>query len=152
MRGPNGEDLPGAVLFCCNQNAIRSPMAAALFKQLYGKFAYVDSAGLRPGESDPFAVEAMREVGLDIASHHAKTFEELHDGSFDLIVTLTPESHHRALEMARDQAIAVEYWPILDPTAVMGNREQRIAAYRAVRDELARRIRERFATRPAPQA
>jgi protein-tyrosine-phosphatase len=138
---------PQAVLFACGYNSVRSPMAAALFRQLVGPGVYVGSAGVRKGELDPFAVAAMDEVGLDIAKHRPLTFEELEDWeglNFDLIVTLAPEAHHKALELTRTLAADVEYWPTPDPTAIEGSREQRLDAYRAVREELMRRIRERF--------
>lgn len=138
---------PHAVLFACGMNSVRSPMAASLFKQLYGRSAYVGSAGVRKGEPDPFAAAVMEEVGLDIARHKPLTFEELDDLeglNFDLIVTLAPEAHHRALELTRTSAVDVEYWPTPDPTAVEGSREQRLEAYREVRDQLLKRIRERF--------
>jgi protein-tyrosine-phosphatase len=136
------------VLFACGQNAVRSPMAAALLKHMLGGALYVASAGVRKGELDPFAIAAMEELGIDIASHRPMTFEELEDWeglNVDLIVTLAPEAHHKALDLTRRLAAEVEYWPTADPTAVEGNREQRLAAYREVRDELMRRIRERFA-------
>jgi len=143
---------PQSVLFACGQNTVRSPMAAALFKRLFGHVAYVGSAGVRAGELDPFAVAAMEEVGLDIAKHRPMTFEELEDWeglNFDLIVTLSPEAHHKALELTRTIAANVEYWPTPDPTDTEGSREQRLDAYRAVRDMLMARIKERFAFRPA---
>lgn len=139
---------PQSVLFSCGQNAVRSPMAAALFKHLFGHVAYVGSAGVRTGEIDPFAVAAMEEVGLDIAGHRPMTFEELEDWeglNFDLIVTLSPEAHHKALELTRTIAADVEYWPTPDPTDTEGSREQRLDTYRAVRDLLMARIKERFA-------
>jgi protein-tyrosine-phosphatase len=145
MRGPNGEELPQAILFACTLNAVRSPMAAAIMRQRYGKFVFVDSAGARAGELDPFAVEAMEEIGIEIGKHHPKRFEDLEDASFDLIVTLSPEAHHKAMELTRTLAAEVEYWPTMDPTAIEASREQRLEAYRAVRDELLRRIGERFA-------
>jgi protein-tyrosine-phosphatase len=137
---------PQAVLFACGMNSVRSPMAAGLFKHFFGR-TYVGSAGVRKGELDPFAVAAMEELGLDIAKHKPITFEELEDWeglNFDLIVTLAPEAHHKALELTRTNAADVEYWPTPDPTAIEGTREQRLDAYRSVRDQLARRIRERF--------
>ena len=121
-------------------------MAAALFKHYFGR-TYVGSAGVRKGKLDPFAVAAMEELGLDIAKHKPITFEELEDWeglNFDLIVTLAPEAHHKALELTRTNAAEVEYWPTPDPTAIEGTREQRMDAYRGVRDQLGRRIRERF--------
>ena len=125
-------------------------MAAALLRQVLGTPLYVGSAGVRNGELDPFAVAAMEEIGIDIAAHRPMTFEELEDLeglNFDLIVTLSPEAHHKALELTRTLAADVEYWPTADPTAIEGNREQRLDAYRAVRDQLLQRIRTRFSPR-----
>ena len=139
---------PQAVLFACGQNAVRSPMAAALFRHFFGR-TYVGSAGVRKGELDPFAVAAMEELGLDIAKHKPITFEELEEWeglNFDLIVTLAPEAHHKALELTRTIAADVEYWPTPDPTPTEGTREQRLDAYRAVRDQLMQRIKQRFGT------
>jgi protein-tyrosine-phosphatase len=149
MRGPNGEELPGAVLFACTQNAVRSPMAAAIMRHLYGRFVYIDSVGVRAGALDPFAVEAMEEIGIEIGKHKPKSFDDFEDTSFDLVVTLSPEAHHRAMELTRTSAADVEYWPTMDATAVEGNREQRLDAYRAVRDELMRRIERRFSVERA---
>jgi protein-tyrosine-phosphatase len=149
MRGPHGEDLPGAVLFACTQNAVRSPMAAALMRHLFGKFVYVESAGARPGALDPLAVEAMEEIGIEIGRHKPKSFEELEDGSFDLVITLTPEAQHKAMELTRTSAAEVEYWPTHDPTIFEGSREQRLSAYREVRDALMRKIKARFAVERA---
>jgi protein-tyrosine-phosphatase len=112
----------------------------------------VGSAGVRKGEIDQFAVAAMDEVGLEMNKHRPVTIEELDDWeglNFDLIVTLSPEAHHRALELTRTLAAEVEYWPTPDPAATEGSREQRLDAYRVVRDQLAERIRARFGL-PAP--
>jgi protein-tyrosine-phosphatase len=152
MRGPNGEELPGAALFACTLNSVRSPMAAAIMRHLFGRFVYIESAGARAGELDPFAVEVMDELGIEIGKHKPKRFEDLEDASFDLIVTLSPEAHHKAMELTRTMAVEVEYWPTMDPTAVEGSREQRLSAYRAVRDELVRRIEARFAVDRAGDA
>jgi len=141
---------PGSVLFCCTRNAIRSPMAEALLKQLHGRRIYVDSVGVRPREVDPFAVAVMDELGLDISRHRAKAFADLEDTSFDLIVSLSPEAQHSAVEMTRTMACDVEFWPTLDPTAYEGSREIRLAAYREVRDSLLARIRERFPPQTMP--
>ncbi|MGA9948352.1 MAG: arsenate reductase ArsC [Xanthobacteraceae bacterium] len=143
-------DRPLAVLFACGRNSVRSPMAAALFGQIFGRSIYVGSAGVRKGELDPFAVAVMDEIGLDISRHKPVTFEEIEEWeglNFDLIVTLAPEAHHRALEITRTNAIDVEYWPTADPSAVEGSREQRLEAYREVRDQLLARIRQRFISR-----
>ena len=140
-------DLPGSVLFACSLNAVRSPMAEGILKSLYGKRVYVDSVGVRGGDLDPFAAEVMREIGIDISRHRGKSFDELLDTSFDLVISLSPEAQHKAVEMTRTMACEVEYWPTLDATAYEGSREARLAAYRQVRDSLITRLKERF---PAP--
>jgi protein-tyrosine-phosphatase len=147
---PADAKRPLAVLFACGLNAIRSPMAAGLFSQLFSTATYVRSVGVRKGELDPFAVTVMSEIGIDISRHKPVTFEELDDWeglNFDLIITLAPEAHHRALELTRSTGVEVEYWPTTDATAIEGNREQRLDAYRQVRDQLLARIQERFAGR-----
>jgi protein-tyrosine-phosphatase len=139
---------PHAVLFACGLNSVRSPMAAALLRHMRGAPLYVASVGVRAAEVDPFAVAAMEEIGIDIAGHRPITFEELEELeglNFDLIVTLSPEAHHKALALTHRLAAEVEYWPTADPADVEGNRAQRLDAYRAVRDQLLERIRQRFA-------
>lgn len=135
---------PGAVLFACSLNSVRSPMAAGIARSLFPGKIYVRSAGVRRGSVDPFAVKVMEEVGIDIRTHRPHTFEDLEDMNFDLVVTLAPEAHHRALELTRYYAVDVEYWPTADPSATAGSREQILAAYRGVRDNLTRRIKERL--------
>jgi protein-tyrosine-phosphatase len=139
---------PQSVLFACGFNSVRSPMAASLLQQMFPHALYVKSAGVKKGELDPFAVAVMAELGQDISSHKPITFDELEDWeglNFDLIITLSPEAHHKALELTRTLAAEVEYWPTLDPTRTDGSREQKLAAYREVCDSLLLRIRKRFA-------
>jgi protein-tyrosine-phosphatase len=139
--------LPGAVLFACGINRVRSPMAEGVMKRLYGQTIFADSCGLRrdpQSEPDPFVMAVMDEIGVDLSHHHPKTFDDIEDGSFDLIISLTPEAHHRAGEMARGRAMEVEYWPTFDPTLASGSRDQVLEAYRAVRNDLAARIKSRF--------
>jgi len=143
-------ELPGSVLFCCTRNSIRSPMAEGILKMLHGKRIFVDSAGVRGAEVDGFAVAVMDEIGLDLTRHRAKTFDELEDTSFDLIVSLSPEAQHRAVEMTRTMAAEIEFWNTMDPSIVEGHREARLDAYRQVRDGLMARIRARFPQRPTP--
>ncbi len=143
-----GFSLPGSVLFACTLNSVRSPMAEAYLKHILGKRVFVDSAGLRKGEIDGFAIAAMDEIGLDLKGHKSKSFDDLEDTSFDLIVTLSPEAHHKALEWTRHMAAEVEYWPTMDPTIVEGDRETILDSFRQVRDGLIKRIRERFPTAP----
>ncbi|HER34708.1 MAG TPA: arsenate reductase ArsC [Halothiobacillaceae bacterium] len=137
-------DLPGAVLFACTLNAQRSPMAEAILKHLHGRRIFVDSVGVRRGELDPFAVEVMEEIGIPIGTHRAKTFDDLEDSSFDVIITLSPEAQHRAVEMTRTMACEVEFWHTFDASIVEGSRDVRLDAYRQVRDQLMKRIMERF--------
>jgi protein-tyrosine-phosphatase len=139
---------PQAVLFACGQNSVRSPMAAGLLQQMFPHTLYVRSAGVKKGELDPFVVAVMAEMGQDLSKHRPMTFEELEDWegmNFDLIITLSPEAHHKALDLTRTMAADVEYWPTVDPTDTQGNREQKLAAYREVMDGLLLRIRKRFA-------
>lgn len=138
---------PQSVLFMCGQNVVRSVMAAALTRHLFGKSLYVGSAGVIAGEADPFVAAVLDEIGLDVKKHRPQSVEDLeeYEGlNFDLAISLSPDAHHRALELTRTNALDVEYWPTSDPTGEGGNREQRLDAYRAVRDELEQRIRARF--------
>ena len=137
-------DLPSAVLFACTNNALRSPMAEAILKHLHGRQVYVDSAGVRAREVDGFAVAVMDEIGIDLSQHHAKTFDDLEDTSFDEVITLSPEAQHRAVEMTRVMACEVVFWNTFDPSVIEGSREVRLDAYRQVRDQLLQRIKERF--------
>lgn len=141
---------PAAVLFACGMNAVRSPMAAALTEQLFPRRIYVRSCGVREGEPDPFVEAVMQEIGCDLSRHRPKTFEMLEESGFDLVVTLAPEAHHKALEMTRTEAVDVEYWPTADPTLATGSREQILDSYRAVRDQLMTRIKTRFGWTPTP--
>jgi protein-tyrosine-phosphatase len=143
----NNDTPPRTVLFACGLNSIRSPMAEHLFSHLIGPAVKVASAGVQTTDLDPFAVAAMAEIGLDIAEHRPVTFEELEDLEgldFDLIVTLSPKAHHKALELTHRLAADVEYWPTPDPSVIEGSREHRIQAYREVREQLSQRILERF--------
>jgi protein-tyrosine-phosphatase len=142
---------PGSVLFCCTHNSIRSPMAEGLMKYLHGKRIFVDSVGVRASEIDGFVVAVMDEIGIDMSKHRPKTFDDLEDTSFDLIISLSPEAQHSAVEMTRTMACDVEFWPTMDPSVVEGSREERLEAYRDVRDRLMARIRERFPLIGAPQ-
>ena len=136
--------MPGSVLFVCNHNIIRSPMAEALARLHFGDRIYVASAGVRTGQPDPFVGAVMGEKGLDLVGREPQAMEELEDSFFDLIITLSPTAHHVALAMEIIDTDAVEYWPAADPTVVTGAREQRLDAYRDVRDRLEARILERF--------
>ena len=137
---------PQSVLFLCGMNAIRSPMAEALARQILPSRVFLASAGLRAGERDPFVDAVLGEKGLSLGERQPQSIEELADTNFDLIITLSPEAHHRALDMTRTIAADVEYWPTMDPTVVSGTRDQIIAAYRDVRDRLAASIAQRFET------
>ncbi|MBK1696110.1 arsenate reductase ArsC [Rhodovibrio salinarum] len=137
-------DLPDSVLFSCTHNSVRSAMAEGLLKHLLGHRLYVDSAGVREGEINGFVIAVMDELGIDLSKHRAKTFDQLTDTSFDLIITLSPEAQHRAVEMTRTMACDVEFWPTFDPTLVEGAREQQLEAFRQVRDDLLQKLKARF--------
>ena len=142
--------LPTSLLFACSENSVRSPMAEAMAKRLYGQTLYIDSVGVRARDVDGFAVAVLDEVGIDVHRHHAKTFDDVDPASFELIVTLSPEAHHRALEFTRGTAAEVEYWPIADPDAVDGPRETRLVAYRQARDLIMARLKARFGNPSGP--
>jgi len=140
-------DLPSAVLFACTYNAVRSPMAESILKHLHGRRIYVDSAGIRRGELDPFIVQVMDEIGIDVARHRPKTFDDLEDDSFDEIISLSPEAQHRAVELTRVMACEALFWNTLDPSIIEGSRDVRLDAYRQVRDQLLKRIEQRYPVR-----
>ena len=145
------EGAPGkrvqSVLFVCAYNSIRSPMAEAIARHYFGRSVYVQSAGVRKREADPFMTAVLDEIGIDASKHKARTLAELEEWeglNFDLIISLSPEAHHAALELTRTLAADVEYWPTPDPTVAHGSREQQLDAYRNVRDGLVYRIRLRL--------
>ncbi|PWV99863.1 protein-tyrosine-phosphatase [Hoeflea marina] len=138
---PAAKSPPKAVLFVCGMNAIRSPMAEAIARSLLPHGTYIASAGVRPGERDPFVDTVLDEVGLSLGKRQPQTLDELEDDFFDCVITLAPEAHHRALEMTRSTAVEVIYWPTPDPTVATGTRERILDAYREVRDLLTMRIR-----------
>ncbi|OEJ67189.1 arsenate reductase ArsC [Magnetovibrio blakemorei] len=141
--------LPSAVLFSCTMNSIRSPMAAAILRHFHGRDIFVDSVGVRAKDVDGFAIQVMDEIGIDISEHQAKTFDDLEDSSFDLVVSLSPEAQHKAVDLTRYMACDVEFWNTFDPSVAEGSREERLQAYRQVRDELVEHIKGRF---PLPSA
>ena len=143
--GENTKRLPSAVLFICTQNAIRSPMAAAITHHLLGHKVYVASAGIEAGDPDPFVGLVMDEIGLDLTRHRPHALDDLSDAGFDLAITLSPQALKRAEDMTRTMAIDVEHWPVNDPSKTQGSREQILDAYREVRDDVMRRVKQRFA-------
>lgn len=139
---------PQSILFACTLNTVRSPIAEALGKHYFGRQIYFASAGVKRGKSDEFAIAVMDEIGIDMTKHRPHTFEDLEDSYFDLVVTLSPQAHHKALELTRALASEVVYWPTLDATAVEGSRERILDAYRQVRDDLFARLKELLDFRP----
>ena len=142
--------IPASLLFACSENSVRSPMAEALAKRLYGQASYIDSVGVRASMVDGMAAAALDELGIDVHRHHAKTFDDVDPSSFDLIVTLSPEAHHQALEFTRGTAAEVEYWPVMDPSVVEGSREMGLSAYRSTRDQILARLKARFGAPSGP--
>lgn len=139
------ENLPASVLFCCTLNSVRSPMAEAIMKHFHGHRTFVESVGVRKGDVNEFAAAAMEEIGIDLSGHRPKTFEELDDTSFDLVISLTPEAQNSAIEMTRTLSAELEHWPTSDPSAVPADRRELILdAYRDLRDDLVKRVQDRF--------
>ena len=143
-------DIPGSVLFCCDHNAIRSPMAEGMMKKFYGRAAYVQSAGVKNDlEIDGFAVAVCDELGVTLSNHRSRSFEEMKAwgddlGGFDLVVALSPASQRLALDMTRLYHLEVEYWPIMDPTGMAEGREATLNMYRQVRDQIRKTMIQRF--------
>ena len=150
-------DLPQSVLFCCDHNAVRSPMAEGLMKKFYGTGTYVQSVGVHNDlEIDGFSIAVCQEVGVELSRHRSRSFDEMEQwgddlSSFDLIVALSPASQRRALELTRYFHLSVEYWPILDPTGLGESREDRLASYRQARDQIRDKIIQRFGEPSEPQ-
>ena len=148
--GPNatsGDDARksvSSVLFLCGMNSIRSPMAEALARKILPQTVYIASAGVRRGQRDPFVDAVLAERGLDLGDRQPQRYEDLEDGYFDLIVTMAPEAHHAALDATGTAAVAVEFWPMPDPSVVTGSRDQILDAYRDVLRRLDERIKGRF--------
>lgn len=136
--------LPRSVLFTCNENAVRSPMAEGLARAYFKRRIFVASAGIIAGQLDPFSVEVMRGLNIDISNHQPKTFDDVAEEDFALVISLTPEAQHHAVELTRNSDAVVEYWPTFDPTIIEGSRQSRLDAYIQVRDALRKRIIERF--------
>ncbi len=139
---------PQSVLVCCNLNSARSAMAEGLLELMYGDQLYIDSVGVEKGERDEFAVSVMAEVGVDIEEYEPKSFDDLGNAPFDIIIALTPEARAKTRAQFKASAAKLWYWPTDDPTTVQGGRDQRLSAYRQVRDGLYARILKAF---PSPQ-
>ena len=157
-RRPEGTEvqpLPGSVLFCCDHNAVRSPMAEGIMKKLYGTECYIQSVGVKNDmEIDGFAISVCQEIGVELSRHRSRSFDEMEQwgddlSSFDLVLALSPASQRRALELTRFYHLDVEYWPILDPTGLGEGRGDKLVAYRKTRDMIRDRLTQRFGgTRP----
>ena len=143
-------ELPQSVLFCCDHNAVRSPMAEGMMKKFYGQETYVQSAGVfNDMEIDGFSIAVCEELGIELSRHRSRSFDEMQQwgddlAAFDLVVALSPASQRRALDLTRYFHLDVEYWPILDPTGLGEGREERLASYRESRDQIRARMQDRF--------
>ncbi|MDE0523557.1 MAG: low molecular weight phosphatase family protein [Boseongicola sp.] len=151
-------DHPTSVLFCCDHNAVRSPMAEGMMKKFYGQEIYVQSAGVyNDMEIDGFSIAVCEEIGIELARHRSRSFDEMQDwgddlAAFDLVVALSPASQRRALELTRYFHLEVEYWPVLDPTGLGEARDEKLKSYRETRDQIRARMLERFGPPTVPPA
>ena len=143
-------ELPQSVLFCCDHNAVRSPMAEGMMKKFYGIEIYVQSAGVKNDlDIDGFSISVCEELGVELSRHRTRSFDEMQEwgddlSGFDLVVALSPASQRQALELTRYYHLAVEYWPILDPTGLGDGREEKLNSYRMARDQIRSKIIDRF--------
>ena len=142
--------LPQSILFCCDHNAVRSPMAEGIMKKLYGTGTYVQSVGvINDLEIDGFSIAVCDEIGVELSRHRSRSFDEMERwgddlSSFDLIVALSPASQRRALELTRLFHLTVEYWAILDPTGIGETRETKLVSYRQTRDQILSKLRKNW--------
>ncbi|NIZ12794.1 low molecular weight phosphatase family protein [Phaeobacter sp. HF9A] len=140
------EELPQSVLFCCDHNAVRSPMAEGIMKKLYGTGTYVQSAGVKNDlEIDGFCIAVCQEIDVELSRHRSRSFDEMEQwgddiSSYDLVIALSPASQRRALELTRFFHLDVEYWPIMDPTGLGESREAKLESYRQTRDQILERL------------
>lgn len=150
MAADRFEELPQSVLFCCDHNAVRSPMAEGIMKQLYGTDCYIQSVGVKNDlEIDGFSIAVCGELGVELSRHRSRSFDEMEEwgddlSSFDLVLALSPASQRRALDLTRFYHLDVEYWPILDPTGLGDNRDTRLVSYREARDQIVNRLTGRW--------
>ena len=135
---------PGSVLFACTHNMVRSAMAEGMMKSRFPGTVFVDSCGIHPGSMDSFTVKAMAEIDMDISSHEPKTFDDIKDANFDLVICFSEDSHALAKEFVRGKSMELEYWPVYDAALTSENQQLRLDAYRMVRDEISRRLDDRF--------
>ncbi|MGJ8623246.1 MAG: low molecular weight phosphatase family protein [Yoonia sp.] len=148
--GKTYQDLPQSVLFCCDHNSVRSPMAEGIMKKLYGTQCYIQSVGVKNDlEIDGFSIAVCAEIGVELSRHRSRSFDEMENwgddlSSFDLVLALSPASQRRALDLTQFYHLDVEYWPILDPTGLGDNREARLALYRQARDQIKERLIDRW--------
>lgn len=142
--------LPQSILFCCDHNAVRSPMAEGIMKKFYGTDTYVQSVGVNNDmEIDGFAIAVCEEINVELSRHRSRSFDEMEQwgddlSSFDLVVALSPASQRRALELTRYFHLTVEYWPILDPTGLGETRPTKLASYRQTRDQIVGHLKDRW--------
>ncbi|QYO77436.1 UPF0262 family protein [Devosia salina] len=135
-------ELP-TVLFVCSMNSVRSPIAAALARQAFPGRLIARSVGVNGGKADQFVYEVMEEIGIDMSVHTPHILDELVANHFDLVITLSDDApdavRRKGLEMG-----ALEEWKVDDPSLVEGSREVVLNAYRALRDDLRKRVRARL--------
>ena len=144
------DDVPSSILFACTWNSVRSPMAAGIMKSIVGNSINIDAVGVHKGEIDAFTVAVLNEGGIDEADHIPKTFRDLNNASFNLVISLSPEAQHSAVELTRTSNCYVEFWHTMDPSIIDGNRETRLDAYRNIRDQLRKKLLQRFSISSPP--
>lgn len=137
-------EMPKSVLFVCNMNQIRSPMAEFLTKELFGDKIYAQSAGIYAGDEDGFMQAVMEERGIDATSHEPETLQQLEDSYVDLVITLTSQAHEGTVEFFKNQPVDIEFWETENPSIAVGKRDIVLAAYRKTREQLEARIKVRF--------
>ena len=139
-----------SVLFCCNYNSVRSPMAEGIFKKLIDQRIFVQSAGVFDTlEIDGFTVKVCDEINVKLSKHRVRSLKEMEKeggftGGFDLVVALTKESLEEVRKYSRYSSVMIEDWIVEEPVKDENDINQTIGSYRNTRDIILKKINERF--------
>lgn len=135
---------PNSILFVCQLNSVRSPMAEGLMRKHYTDIADIRSCGLAEGDLDDFMVTVMKEKGVDMSDHKALSLGELQDESFDVVIAFTYDAYQAAVAVFEDTNSQVELWALPDPGQGSLDVRALLNNYRALRDNIEARLLRKF--------
>lgn len=137
--------IPKSILFLCQLNSVRSPMAEGLMRHAFPDVANIRSCGLYMGDVNDFMVTVMREKGVDMSGHAPAMLADLQDETFDHVIAFTKEAHEAAQSVFEDKPdTIVEFWPVVDPGQGSLDVRAMLNNYRAIRDNIDARLRRTF--------